>query len=48
MLNSNADGIECPHCHVWNLHSECGTYEVLVLTCKAGDECTEVEPDIED
>lgn len=37
----NCEGLKCPHCGTWNLHSECGTYEVLVPICKNCGECTE-------
>ncbi len=39
--DSNEEGIRCPHCGVWNLHEECGTYKVWIPTCKACGEGTE-------
>ncbi len=41
MINSNKEGIECPHCGHWNLHDEIGTYEVLVPLCVECGMCTE-------
>jgi hypothetical protein len=39
---SDKNGIECPHCKHWNLHEECGTYEVWFPICIKCGECTEV------
>lgn len=39
-LNS---GLNCPHCGVFNKHTECGTYEVLFPLCKNCGECTEIK-----
>lgn len=40
-MESNEEGVRCPHCGTWNTHYECGTYEVLVPTCKHCGKCTE-------
>lgn len=42
--NSNAEGIECPHCGHWNTHEECGTYQTLLPRCIKCREFTEVPP----
>lgn len=42
--NSNAEGIECPHCGHWNTHEECGTYQTLYPCCIKCREFTEVPP----
>lgn len=40
-IKSNIEGIECPHCEVWNTHEQCGTYEFLTSSCFKCVECTE-------
>lgn len=37
-------GIDCWNCGVFNLHTECGTYEVLFPECKDCGACTELPP----
>jgi hypothetical protein len=41
MNYSDEAGIDCPHCGCFNLHEECGTYEVLFPACIYCGECTE-------
>jgi len=38
---SNTEGIKCWNCGHWNLHEECGTYEVLVPMCIECNSATE-------
>jgi len=42
-MESNREGIRCPHCGTWNTHEECGTYKFLNPSCKKCGECTESE-----
>lgn len=41
-VESDSEGIKCPHCGEWNTHDECGSYEVLFPECKKCGECTEI------